>query len=472
MDPASRSAAVYYRLPSSLQNLAVSAVGLKLKRVRFGRAFEEKLALLRTSDTWTRERIRAHQDTEVARLAEHAYRTTRYYRRVFDERGLEPGDIRGISDLPKLPVLTKQDIRSNFDDLLSTAVDRSRLQGIRTSGSTGAPLALVTTREALAFKWAVWWRHRERFGVHRGAAHVKFVTKPVVRPTRRRPPYWRWNLAERRQAVIPMQQVVPTKVAAITAFLDEHPFEFYSGYPSILHSLASIATESDITLSNGPRITFSGAERMFADQQADIERFTGGAVSQVYGFNEGAGNAAMCEESHLHEDFEFGYLECVDSELDATTGLTRGRVIATGFSNLALPLIRYDVGDAGIWQPDDYRCPCGRGTRVLDSIVGRWEDYVVTPDGHRARRLGEIFLHMPGIRRFQLVQSSPDAVLLRLEVRPGFAAEHEDLLRRRVATWISPSLSVGFEYVDVIEPSAGGKYQRIVNTIGRSDHTP
>ena len=448
-----------------MQNAAVSLTGWRQSRVRFGRAFEEKLRLLGGSDNWDGDRIADHKDTEVARLVDHAYRTTRYYRRIMDERGLTASDIRGVADLPKQPVLRKRDIRANFDDLISSTVDRRRLRGIRTSGTTGSPTELLTTADALAFKWAVWWRHRGRFGVTRGTPHVKFMTKPLVEPRREQPPYWRWNRPE-RQAAVPMQQIIRAKVGEIAAFLDREPFAFYSAYPSILHSLAILAMERGIELSNGPTMVFSGAERMFADQQADIKRVTGGTVSQLYGFNEGAGNAAMCEESRLHEDFEFGHLECADPEVDPETGYVKGTIVATGFSNLAFPLIRYSVGDVGSWYPGDYRCPCGRESAVIDSIVGRWDDYVVTPEGHRIRRLGEVFGQVPELKQFQMVQSEPGSVLLRLVVADSFTSDHEHALRHRVGLWLSSSLDVHFEYVDAIEPGTGGKYHRIVNQTG------
>jgi len=200
-------------------------------------------------------------------------------------------------------------------------------------------------------------------------------------------------------------------------------------------------------------------------QRVDLERFAGAPIAEMYGFNEAAGNASSCPEANLHEDFEFGHLECVDPAVDIETGRITGRIIATGFSTTAFPLIRYEVGDFGTWMPDDYSCGCGRQSRVLASIEGRWEDYIVSPDGQKTRRLGEIFKEMPNLKQFQMVQNRPERVTLRLAVRDGYAQTDEEQLRRRVALWIDASLAVDFSYVDVIEPAPNGKYQRIVNTI-------
>ena len=463
MDPTSRTAAFYYRLPTFAQNLALSAAALRRRKVRFGPSFESHLAMLRESSTWSRDDIDRYQDERVGSLVRHAYETTAYYRRVMDAEGLTPTDIQGRDDLKLLPVLTKEAIRHNHGDLISSAADRSRLVELITSGSTGAPLELLTSRDGIAFKWAVWWRHREWFGMERGDLHLNVMTKPLVSPGQQRPPFWRWNRAE-RQAMLPMQQVTPEKVAAVVSFLEGTPFRFYSGYPSIIHSLAVHALNRGLTLTNGPEVVFTGAEGVTDQQRADVGALTGAAMAEMYGFNEGAGNASSCSEGNLHEDFEFGYLECVRDDVD-DDGRPTGRILATGFSTSAFPLIRYDVGDGATWMPEDYRCPCGRQSRVLASINGRWEDYIVTPAGHQARRLGEIFKEMPTISQFQMRQTDPAAVTLRLVVRDGYSPGDEDTLRARVAYWISHTLDVEFEYVDAIDAAPNGKYQRIVSTL-------
>ena len=466
MDPTTRSSALYYRLPVAAQNLALAFAGLRRRRTRFGPVFERRLEFMRSSEQWDRSDINSYKDGQIAALVAGAYRDVPYYRRVMDDRGLSPDDIQSMDDLVKLPILTKDDIRANFADLISTSADRRSFVEVQTSGSTGAPLRILTTRDAIAFKWAVWWRHREWYGMKRGDLHAIVMTKPLVSPSQQRPPYWRWNRTE-HQAIIPMQQITPAKTDAIVAFLNRTPFEFYSGYPSILHSLAVHAGNTGLTVENGPRVIFTGAEGLLDHQRADLERFAGAPTAEMYGFNEGAGNASSCRQGYLHEDFEFGHMECVDSEMDESDGTIEGRVVATGFSTAGFPLIRYDVGDAARWMPDSFRCPCGRQGRVIASITGRWEDYVVTPDGHQARRLGEIFKELPTLKQFQMIQTTVDRVTLRLAVREAYSTADEDRLRRRVALWISESLVVDFEYVERIEPAPNGKYQRIVSTLAQ-----
>ena len=464
MDPSSRSASLYHRLPASLQNLVLYSGGRRQARIRFGSAFSERLEFLRGTDMWDPSRVRDYQDTQVAGIVAKAYRETDYYRQVMDERGLRPEDIRGVADLPKLPILTKDDIRRNRDRMVAGTANKRTLHTIQTSGSTGPPMRILISREGLAFKWAVWWRHRERFGMERGMRHASVMSTPWVPAAQVRPPYWRWNRFE-NQAFISMQQIVPAKVESIVRFLDTYGFRFWAGYPSILHSLIIAATDAGLELTSGPKVVFTGAEALFDHQRTDLAVFTGATVSQMYGYNEAAGNASECPAGSLHEDFEFGHMECVDPDVDKETGNARGRIVATGFSNPAVPLIRYEVGDVGVWRPESYECPCGRSGRVLAAVDGRLEDYVVTPEGHRARRVGDIFKGMPALKQFQIVQTRPETITIRLAVKAPFGPREESLLRRRVALWISDSLAVNFEYVDAIASGPNGKMERIVGLV-------
>jgi len=98
-------------------------------------------------------------------------------------------------------------------------------------------------------QWAIWWRHRMRFGVQPGARHVNFTGKLVVPMGQRNPPFWRWN-RPMHQALINMQQLTPSKMAPILQFLDEEAFELYTGYPSILHALVTAAKQVGLALHN------------------------------------------------------------------------------------------------------------------------------------------------------------------------------------------------------------------------------
>jgi len=124
------------------------------------------------------------------------------------------------------------------------------------------------------------------------------------------------------------------------------------------------------------------------------------------------------------------------------------------------------VGDSAIWEPPTFRCPCGRHSRVVQSIEGRSEDYVLTPEGRRIARFDYIFKESQHVKECQVVQAAPGEVSLRIVRRPEYGVADERLLRSEVAHWISPALAVHFEYVEQIEREPNGKFRAVKSLLG------
>src|SRR5262245_52024089 len=110
------AAALYRLAPVWGQNLLLNAFATVLERERYGGRYPEYQALLEQSERWSRAELEAYQDERLRAVVAHAYATVPFYRRRFDAHKLTPADIRGGADLPKLPLLTRQDIRDHFDE--------------------------------------------------------------------------------------------------------------------------------------------------------------------------------------------------------------------------------------------------------------------------------------------------------------------------------------------------------------------
>ena len=452
---------IYSKLPVWAQNWACSYYGRREARIRYSPAFHEKLQWLQDTEFWPTDRIAAYKDERVRALAEHAYRTVPYYRRVFDEYNLKPDDIQGADDLPKLPILTKEDVRANLPDLISRDYRQKNLVEVHTSGTTATRLVFFKHPDAIAFQWAVWWRHRIRFGCRLGDPHVNFTGKPVVPAGQARPPYWRYN-SHLSQHLINMHHVTPDKIGDIVGFLNALRPKFYSGYPSIISEVARLAMENSLELQPEarPGLIFAGAENVLDFQRGAIEAWTRGRVTDQYGASEGCGNASLCKHDVYHEDFEFAHLEC-DQPGALDDGSTRSRVLCTGFANPAMPLIRYDIGDVAVWEPADYQCKCGRKSMAICSIDGRIDDYVLTPEGRRIMRFDYLFKDTPAISEAQVCQFREGEITVRVVRRPGYGAEDDEQLRKLLAQWISPLLEVNIEHVATLEREPNGKLRAV-----------
>lgn len=452
---------IYPRLPVFLQNAACAYYGRKEARVRFGRLFDQHLRQLMDSEKWSASEIEAYQNEKLRGLIRHAYQNVPYYRRRWQELRITPDDIRSRSDLVKLPVLTKEDVRQNLAGLLAPGASRSELVFKHTSGTTGKALHFYVSRESVPFQWAVWWRHRLRFGFEPSDWHVNFTGKRVVPMEQNSPPYWRWN-RPMKQVLINMQHLVPAKIGSTIEFLNSRSFEFFSGYPSIIHALAATAREAGLKLRTRPRAVITGAENMLEFQRREISDFTGAILTDQYGCSEGCGNASHCPQFVYHEDFEFGILEGRERE----QGDAARDILCTGFASDVFPFIRYEVGDSGTWQSND--CACGRQSPVLSGIEGRKDDYIVTPAGARIMRVDYIFKESLNIKEAQIVQYKLGEVVVKLVRRPEYVLKDEEQIRREFARWISPAMSLHFQYVNEIERERNGKFRAVVSLLNRA----
>jgi phenylacetate-CoA ligase len=452
---------VYPRLPVFLQNAACWYYGTKESQQRFGKLFDQHLNRLLESEKWSASEIEACQDEKLRTLIRYAYENVPYYRQRWQSLRITPADIQSRADLPKLPILTKEDVVKNRQQLLSCSASRSELAFKHTSGTTGKALHFYVSKESIAFQWAVWWRHRLRFGLQPGSWHANFTGKRVVPLQQQSPPYWRWN-RPMRQALINMHHITPEKIGSIVEFLNSNNFEFYSGYPSILHAIATTAQAAGLTLTSRPRVVVTGAENMLAFQRRDIAEFTGAVLTDQYGCSEGCGNASHCPEFAYHEDFEFGILEA--QELGAADSAKP--ILCTGFASEVFPFIRYEVGDTAVWKLEP--CPCGRQSRTMSQIEGRKDDYVITPEGGRIMRFDYIFKDIVNVKEAQVVQHCLGEVTVRIVRRAAYGLNDEGKIRSQIESWISSTLNVKFEYVNEIERGRNGKFRAVVSCLKRS----
>jgi phenylacetate-CoA ligase len=163
---------------------------------------------------------------------------------------------------------------------------------------------------------------------------------------------------------------------------------------------------------------------------------------------------------NYHEDFEFGHIECIDPE-PLGDGRIKGRLIGTSFNNDAMPLIRYDTGDIAIWKPKDYQCPCGRKSRVIESIEGRIDDFIQLPDGQKIMRFDYLFKDTKTIKEAQVCQKKIGEVIIKLVTDKMHTKQVDEKIIYDFSLWICPKTIVIIEHVNDIKKSKTGKFKAV-----------
>ena len=450
---------LYSKLPVPAQNLCCTIAGLKRRRERYNRTFHDVRAFLEQSQWWPFEQQCELQNEKLRELIRHAYASTPYYREIMDARSLRPDDIQCVEDLPKLPLLDKETTRQRGAEMVSTTWPAKRIYPWTTGGTTGTALKLSVDRDAIPWRFAVWWRHRGRFGLKPHDPYVNFLGRAVVSRKCMKPPFWRRNYAL-NQTMVSVHHMTRDNLPYLVDYLQQRQVAYYAGYPSGLYLLAAYLLEHDIHLDHPPRICSTGAESVLPHIRETIESGLDTEVADQYGAAEGVGNISQCERHFYHVDMEFGIIEFLPIE-----GMPSNvrRVVATGLRNPAMPLIRYEIGD--VVTLADRPCPCGRQAPAVLSIDGRIESFIVTPDGRQLGRLNFLFKQTATIKEAQLIQEVPDRLLVKIVRHPAYSQKDEDDLRADIHSYVGSQMHIDFEYTESIPREPNGKLRMVVSKV-------
>lgn len=456
---------LYDRSPVLVQNLMASALGWQKNRWRYAHPDARRwLAFYRETADWPDEKLRDYQLGELRRTVAQAYEHVPFYRRRFDECGVRPEDIRTVGDLGKLPYLTKQEIRQAGTDLISDAWDVRDLQASPTSGSTGMPLTLYSSREAALRNFAIRWAQC-RPGLTRRDRWANFTGLELVPPDRKRPPFWRMNYAARER----LYSIFHMSDENLPHYLDDlarfRPAYLY-GYPSALYIVAEFILRTGWEFPHAIRAVITSSEQNLPEFRQAIEQAFHTKVWDEYGQGEGAGLAFECECGRLHERPEFALMEFVPTG-QKDDGCDVYELICTSFINDAWPLIRYRVGDLALVDPAA-RCPLGRGGRVLEAIYGRTAHFIVAGDGSRICNISVMAKKCRNLRAMQVVQEKAGEVVFRVVPQPEYDcdADEKHMIREfRKKLGGEERMKIEVQYVDHIERTARGKFLMILSKL-------
>jgi len=454
---------IYDRSPWFIQNLMVSAYGWKLGRREYGAEFQRCLAEFEKLQWLSSEELRGYQDEQLRRVVAHAFENVPYYRDIMDKRRLKPADIQSVDDLPKLPLLTREDIKANFDALTSrTAKPEDKIVG-HTSGTTGSPLEFYYDRNICLMKNVVDWRQKRWAGIDFGSRMALFHGRIVVPLERTRPPFWRYNFAQ-NHVLFSSFHMSGDNISSYIKQLEKIRPEAVEGYPSTVYIIAKFL------LSNGKRLpvkaVFTSSETLFPQQREAIEEAFCTKLYDFYGLAERTVFATECdahEGHHLNDDF--GITEVLDSNGDTVGPGELGRLVVTGLHNYTMPLIRYRTSDvtalrAGI-------CSCGRHFPLMEDVTTKEEDVITTPDGRliSSSILTHPFKPMKYVSESQIIQEDEKTVRIKLVKIDGYSDSDTEYLKTEFAKRLGDQMEVVVEFVDSIPRTKAGKLRWVVSKV-------
>lgn len=411
------------------------------------------------------EVIQTRQTLAVKRMLTHAYETVPFYKDRFDRIGFHPSDFRSLEDLEAIPVLTKSDIRKSSADLVSEKYLGAKLFVKKTSGSTGVPLEIQINPESMQWKTACTLRSDQWSGWRRGTRVAKVWGNPEYKQQG-----WKGrlrNLLVDRAVYLDTLHLDDTRIADFVETLSRHRPGLIFGHAHSLYLLACHVRKSRPKAIR-PDGIISTAMILHDWQREVIEEAFGCKVTNRYGCEEVSLIASECSEHrglHLNGDSIYGEIH---SDFRLGHDSKTGQLLVTDLTNFAMPLIRYQIGDVVVQRQE--RCACGRGLPMLDRVIGREADFVLTPSGRLISgiSLTENFaLQIAGTAQVQLVQESRTFLRLRIVADEKFTDGSRFAITRMVQDLFGKEMKHEVELVDTIPQEKSGKYRFCISSVAQ-----
>jgi phenylacetate-CoA ligase len=416
---------------------------------------------LEQSQWLPRPELETNQRSALRRLLAYASGHCPYYRREWKQRGLDPNAVGRLEDFHCWPTIDRETV-SRARERMRSHAPGVRLLSKSTGGSTGVPLHFDYDTESLDHRFAAWHRGYNWAGAGPGTKQFYFWGIPLGERgwrQRRKDGLYHWLY---RRRVLSSFDFRESQAEAVLAAYNRYRPEVLIAYTNPLYHLARTLEERRLT-PRPPRSVVVGAEKLYDFQRAAIERVFQAPVFETYGSREFMLLGAECDRHRgLHLSFENCLVEVLDDDGRPSPDGVEGNVVVTDLTNYGMPFVRYANGDRAVagWGT----CPCGRGLPLLRRVVGRQLDVIRTPDGRLVP--GEFFPHLlkdfPAVRRFQVVQTAPDRVELRLVLGASWVEADRRKIDREVVQVLGPDMRYEVRAVDHIAPTAGGKFRVVV----------
>ena len=325
-------------------------------------------------ETLPREVLETLQLKRLKQVVERVYHTVGFYRRAFDQAGVQPDDITSLADLRKFPFTTKQDLRDNYPFGMFAVPMSSVVRLHASSGTTGRATVVGYTKRDIdtwselmarclvaagltkndiihnAYGYGLF---TGGLGVHYGAEKLGASVIPI-------------SGGNTKRQIMILQDFGPTAICCT---------------PSYALNLAEQGKEMGVDMKTLKlRTGIFGAEPWSEKMRVEIENTMGLTALNIYGLSEimGPGVAMECtEERHGMHIFEDHFLVEV---INPQTGEIlppgeEGELVFTTITKEAFPLIRYRTRDISRLLPAP--CRCGRTHARMDRITGRSDDMLI-----------------------------------------------------------------------------------------------
>lgn len=418
----------------------------------------------------SRDEMSTLQSERLVRQVKNVYENVEFYRKKMDALGLEPGDIKGIEDIEKLPFTTKEDLRDNYPfGLLAVPQEKIvRVQG--TSGTTGKlTLASYTQKDV-----DVW-----------GECVARALTMAGLTSEDRIHVCYGYGLFTGGMGLDLGARALGAMAIPMSAgntkrqlmCMEDFGATAFACTPSYAMYLAEAIQEEGILDRLQIKASINGAEPWTEEMRLKLERMLDINSFDIYGLCEvtGPGVAMDCihhKGLHVYEDYFYPEVLNPADQSACADGET-GELVFTTLAKEGMPLLRYRTKD--LTSIDHSVCECGRTLPRIQKFTGRTDDMkVIRGVNVFPTQVESALLSMGGgvAPHYLMIvdrENNLDVLTVMVEVDERYFSDEMrklDELKNRVGAVLKQALGVAVR-VKLVEPKtiqrSEGKAKRVID---------
>jgi phenylacetate-CoA ligase len=358
-------------------------------------------------------------------------------------------------------ILQKSELRYNYNKIYKPSLKEFTHS---TSGSSGMPLKIISSNTSEANRTAHRYRFYDWWGIKPWDKNILLWGKMSVVESEEQSLKKRIkNLVKRpNELFISVFDLNEHSIYNLYNQCLKHNAIFIRGYTSGVYLFCYLIQKMGLNGKNLKlKVAITTSEILFEDRRLLIEEVLGCKVANEYGAAEIGLFACECPKGKLHINEELNFLQTTKD----------GNLLVTDLHNSTTPLLNYEIGDK--ISISNKLCSCGRGLRVIDTIIGRDGDLVRKPNGEFTSQY--IFYYASKdisamgfedtIAEYKVIQRNNHFIIFIVKGE-HFNQEAISVFVDRMKQNIGSEISIDIQYVNEIPKEKSGKirfFERIDN---------
>ena len=461
----------YIGAPQSVKSFVGAAYSLVPTSWRYGSRYGRFMAEIERSDDveWTSRRA----DEKLLETMQWAAATVPAYASMQAEMARDRSPEEHLRAFDLLP---KERVKADVTAFLSQSISPKKRLPMHTGGSTSVPLRIYVQKYVSRSKDFAYNGPFDRIA---GVGPNDTILAARGRPVRGadEPGGRIWLLDPIKHYLqVSANHLLPQHMPEYVEAMRRYKPAFIHAYPTAVEPLARWLEENpapDVT--DRVRCVQLFSETIHDYQLNLIERVFKCPVIVDYGHSERAVKAITMPGDRRYFFWPlYGRMELVDLDgKPVTEPGVLGEIVATGFDNQVMPLIRYRTGDMATWseRPNHTR----PGFRVVDRIEGRLQEFLVCKDYRLVSTTSMCAPHFEVLVTadcMQFEQIEPGKAVLKVLSANELSAETKATLSDGIRAKTQGGLEVEVVRVDDLPRTVSGKHRLLVQRLDAKNYAP